>query len=195
MHVSSSSSSSRQNHTVNPGERGGEGARAEKSFAQSEFVDFGSTTEVFILVTVVVGVERRGRVSRALPRWWSQSLPLSVTWTQNRTRRPQQHTQNLRKIRGCKKIPGAEYQELRVLEARRNRKNTVQRTYVSKQTESTPSTLVAVQARCNTMTPVAPVLQLSSEAYAIVAAINGALAPRLDGIQGDVGGTNDEFEI
>ena len=38
------------------------------------------------------------------------------------------------------------------------------------------------------MTPVAPapVLQLSSEANAIVAAINGALAPRLDGIQGQM---------
>ena len=71
--------------------------------------------------TVVVGVERRGRVSRALPRWWSHSLPLCVTWTQ--TGRPQQQTQNLPKIRGCK----------RVLETRRNRKNTVKRTYVSKQ--------------------------------------------------------------
>ena len=38
------------------------------------------------------------------------------------------------------------------------------------------------------MTPAgpAPVLQLSSEANAIVAAINGALAPRLDGIQGQM---------
>ena len=36
------------------------------------------------------------------------------------------------------------------------------------------------------MTPVAPGLQLSSEANAIVAAINGALALRLDGIQGQM---------
>ena len=48
------------------------------------------------------------------------------------------------------------------------------------------------------MTPVAPGLQLSSEANAIVAAIGGALAPRLDGIQGtdgDGGGANDESEV
>ena len=37
------------------------------------------------------------------------------------------------------------------------------------------------------MTPVTSGLQLSSEASAIVAAINGALAPRLDGIQGQMG--------
>ena len=37
------------------------------------------------------------------------------------------------------------------------------------------------------MKPVAPGLQLSSEANAIVAAIGGALAPRLDGIQGQMG--------
>ena len=36
------------------------------------------------------------------------------------------------------------------------------------------------------MTPVAAPLQLSSEANAIVAAINGALAPRLDGIHGQM---------
>ena len=33
----------------------------------------------------------------------------------------------------------------------------------------------------------APPLQLSSEANAVVAAINGALAPGLDGIQGQMG--------
>ena len=37
------------------------------------------------------------------------------------------------------------------------------------------------------MSPVASGLQLSSEAIAIVAAINGALAPRLDGTQGQKG--------
>ena len=37
------------------------------------------------------------------------------------------------------------------------------------------------------MTPAAPGLQLSSEANAIVTAISGALAPRLDGIQGQMG--------
>ena len=36
------------------------------------------------------------------------------------------------------------------------------------------------------MTPVAPALELSSEAPAIVAAISGAVAPRLDGIQGQM---------
>ena len=82
--------------------------------------------------TVVVGVEQRGRGSRALPRW-SQSLPHCVIRTQ--TQRLLQQTPNLRKIRGCKKIPGAKDQELRALEARRNRKNIVQRTYVSKQTD------------------------------------------------------------
>ena len=35
----------------------------------------------------------------------------------------------------------------------------------------------------NSMTPVAPPLQLSSEANATVAAINGDLAPRLHGLQ------------
>ena len=45
--------------------------------------------------------------------------------------------------------------------------------------------MVAVQSLGGTMTPAAPapVLQLSSEANAIVIAINGALAPRLDAIQ------------
>ena len=38
--------------------------------------------------------------------------------------------------------------------------------------------------RCNTMTPVCCGVQLPSEANAIVAAVNGALAPRLDGIKG-----------
>ena len=52
---------------------------------------------------------------------------------------------------------------------------------------ATSSTLDVVQAPCNTMTPVAPGSQLSSEANAIVAAINGSLAPRLDGIQGQMG--------
>ena len=52
---------------------------------------------------------------------------------------------------------------------------------------STASTLVVVQAPSNTMTLVAPGLQLSSEANAIWAAVNGALAPRLDGIQGHMG--------
>ena len=58
---------------------------------------------------------------------------------------------------------------------------------MSKQTDrATSFTLAVVQAPCNTMTPVAPGLQLSSEANAIVTAINGALAPRLDGIQGQM---------
>ena len=39
------------------------------------------------------------------------------------TRRTQVRTKNLHKIRGCKKIPGAEEQELKVLEARRIRKH------------------------------------------------------------------------
>ena len=52
---------------------------------------------------------------------------------------------------------------------------------------ATSSTLAVVQAACNTMTPVAPGLQQSSEANAVVAAINGALAPRLGGIQGPMG--------
>ena len=51
---------------------------------------------------------------------------------------------------------------------------------------STTSALVAVQAPCGAMTPVAPPLRVSSEANAIVAAIDGALAPRLDGIQGQM---------
>ena len=49
------------------------------------------------------------------------------------------------------------------------------------------STLVVVQAPGITMTPVAPGLRLSSEANAIVAAIKGALSPRLHGIQGQMG--------
>ena len=61
----------------------------------------------------------------------------------------------------------------------------VQRTYVSKQTDQ--QTLAVVQGPCNTMTPVAPGSQPSSGAIAFVAAINGALAPRLDGIQGQMG--------
>ena len=52
---------------------------------------------------------------------------------------------------------------------------------------SAASALVAVQAPCNTMTPVALVMQLSTKASASVAAINGALVPRLDGIQGQMG--------
>ena len=64
-----------------------------------------------------------------------------------------------------------------------SKKNTVQRIYVSKLIDRQHPPLWP----CNTMTPVAPALQLSSEANAIVAAINGALAPRLDGIQGQMG--------
>ena len=52
------------------------------------------------------------------------------------------------------------------------------------QADRSTASLVAVQAPCDTMTPVAPGLQLSSEANAIVA-----------GTDGDAGGTNDEFEI
>ena len=54
---------------------------------------------------------------------------------------------------------------------------------------------VAVQAPCNTMTPAAPVMQISAEASAIVAAIDGALAPRWDpGTDGNASGANDELE-
>ena len=48
------------------------------------------------------------------------------------------------------------------------------------------------------MTPVAPGLEPSSEAKTIGAAINGALAPRLDGIQGQMemlAGQNDDPEV
>ena len=47
----------------------------------------------------------------------------------------QRQRKNLHGTRGCKKIPGAEDQELRVLEARRIRKNTVQKMHVSKPTD------------------------------------------------------------
>ena len=123
----------------------------------------------------MVGVERRCKVSRALPRWWSQILRFCGIWTQ--TARPQQQTQNLRKIRGCQKILGAEDQELRALEARRNRKKKKKRCAEDLREQadrSTASTLVVAPAPCNTMTPVAPGLQLSYAANAIVAAINGA---------------------
>ena len=52
---------------------------------------------------------------------------------------------------------------------------------------SATTAVVAVQTPRNTMTPAAHVMQLSSEASATVAAINGASAPRLDGIQGQMG--------
>ena len=74
-----------------------------------------------------------------------------------------------------------------MLEARRIRKHSTE--YLREQADrsATSSTVAVVQAPCNTMTPVAPGLQLSSEANAIVAAISGALAPRLDGTQEQMG--------
>ena len=51
--------------------------------------------------------------------------------------------------------------------------------------EQTHTSATAVVAAPGfTMAPAAPAMQLSAEASAFVAAINGALAPRLDGIQG-----------
>ena len=93
----------------------------------------------------------------------------------------------MRNIRVCKKIPGAEDQELRVLEARRIRKKHCAEDLREQADRSASSALAVVQAPCNTMTPVAPGLQLSSEANATAAAINGALVPPLDGIRGQMG--------
>ena len=70
--------------------------------------------------------------------------------------------------------------------ARRIRKHCAENLREQADRSATFSTLAVVQAPCNTMTPVAPGSQLSSEANAIVAAINGALAPRPDGIQGQM---------
>ena len=61
-------------------------------------------------------------------------------------------------------------------------KNTVPKICVSKPTDLQH----VVQALGDTVTFVAPPLQLSTEANATVAAINGALAPRFDGIQGQM---------
>ena len=55
---------------------------------------------------------------------------------------------------------------------------------MNKQTDLRHQHWWRVQAPCNTMTPVASVMQLSTEANAMVA---GALAPRLERIQGQMG--------
>ena len=74
-----------------------------------------------------------------------------------------------------------------MLEARRNfrkkKKHCKEDLREQAERSATSSTLAVVQAPCHAMTPVASVLQLSFEANAIVAAINGGLTPRLDGIQ------------
>ena len=79
---------------------------------------------------------------------------------------------------------------MRVLEARRIRKKKKKHFTEDLREQAdrsaTSSALAVVQAPGNTMTLVVPPLQLSSEANAIVAAINGALAPQLDGIQGQM---------
>ena len=82
---------------------------------------------------------------------------------------------------------GAEDQELRVLEARRIRKKKKKHCTEDLRDQAdrsaTSSSLAVVQAPGNTMTPVPLPLLLSFEANATVAAINGALAPRVGGIQ------------
>ena len=87
--------------------------------------------------------------------------------------------------------PGAEDQVLRVLEARRIRKKKKKHCTDDLREQAdrsaTSSALAVVQAPGNTLTSVAAPLQLSLEANAIVAAVNGALALRLDGIQGLMG--------
>ena len=115
----------------------------------------------------MIGAERRGRVYRARLRRHGD--------TSSRGRICARSVVARRSLEQETKRP-------RVLEARRIRKKKKHcgEDLREQADRSATSTLAVVQAPCNTMTPVAPG---SSEANAVVAAINGALAPRLDGIQ------------
>ena len=94
----------------------------------------------------------------------------------------------MHRIRGCKKIFGAEDQEVESAgSSTDSNKDCTEDLREQADGSATSSSLAVVQALCITMTLVAPVAQFSSEANAIVAAINVALAPRLDGIQGQMG--------
>ena len=122
----------------------------------------------------MIGTERRGRVYHARLRWRSQNLPPCGFWT--RTRRPQLHTDPLLQEDPWSRRPRAESSQ----------SSTDSKKHCAEDLRE-QADRSAVQAPCNTMTPVAHGLQLSSEENAIVAAINGALAPRLDGIEGQMG--------
>ena len=130
-----------------------------------------------IRVGTVIGAERRGRVYRARLR---STLAVSGPRHGDPSSRGRICTRSVARNPWSRR-PGVESSGGSI-DSKKTLCNGPTRTSLS-----ATSTVAVVQVCCNTMTPVAPVLQLSSEANAIMAAINAALAPRLDGIQGQMG--------